>query len=438
MRFFGRAALAAALVVGFGSGLGCDLLKKKADTKETDDDDDSSSTKKKKKKSDDPAPSASATPTPSAAPSGGDGPMVTIPAGTLKAGYACGAVPRVTDEELLWPNVAMNEFSIDVYPYPNDPAQAAKTSVSRDDASTLCKAKGKRLCTELEWERACKGPDNTTFEYGTSYDKDACKVNASLMPMPGTRAKCGSAFGVKDTHGLAFEWTSSDWGRGKSGLGTVRGSSGADIVRERCAAGKGKAPNESAKDVGFRCCSGPENPAVVDLKIAPQAPLTEDPSVDATLAAAMMRAMPKDHQSVENATVKFDKIWRWHPRDNEELLVGRWAGVTSKKTRFFEVAVFKVCGDTPARIAGMKGPVAKLANVSVGTNIDKASSAVETKSGDAKSDTGTVNLSYWYGSVKLEEPAWVKARNVLPDDPDAKTVTTRPSVVSPKIKVKTR
>lgn len=436
---FSRTLVALALGASFLSVSGCDLLKKKSDTKETDDDD-SSSKKKKKKKDDEPSSSATAVSSQSATPpSTGDGPMVTIAAGTLKAGYACGAVPRVTDEELLWPSLSMTEFSIDVYPYPNDPQQAAKTGVTRDEAATLCKAKQKRLCTELEWERACKGPDNTTFEYGTAYDANACKVNTSLMPMPNTRGKCGSPFGIKDTHGLAMEWTSSDWGRGKSGLATVRGSSAANIVRERCASGQGKAPGESAKDIGFRCCSGPENAAVVDLKLSSQAPLTEDPSVDANLAGAMLKAMPKDHQSVDNATVKFDKIWRWHPRDNEELIVGRWAGVTTKKTRFFEIAVFKVCGDVPAKIAGMKGPVGKLANVSVGTNAERATSAVETKS-DAKTDSGSVVLSYWYGSVKLEEPPWVKQRNVLPDDSDSKTsprTPIGPALGGGKVKIKT-
>ena len=83
--------------------------------------------------------------------------------------------------------------------------------VSRAEAADLCKAAGRRLCSEVEWERACKGPTNTGFEYAGNYDKKACEALASRMP--GQRPKCESGFAVKDMHGLAFEWTDSAWGR---------------------------------------------------------------------------------------------------------------------------------------------------------------------------------------------------------------------------------
>jgi len=428
--------LFAVLALGVGSA-GCDKLLKhdKAKSSDDDDDDDTSSKKKKKKSADDSAASASASASTapsasaSAAAATGGGPMIVIPTGTLRAGSACGAVPRVTDEELVWPSIPMNEFSIDVYPYPNDPSQPARTNVSQTEASTLCQAQHKRLCSELEWERGCKGAENKTFEYGIQYQKDACKLLSTLMP--NARAKCTSDFGVKDTHGLVYEWTSSDWGRGKSGLVATRGSGEAgNIVRERCASGQGRAAGDTSKLVGFRCCSGPENSPVVDLKLERQAPITEDPSIDPTLAAAMLKAMPKDHQTVDNATVKFDKLWRWHPRDNEELLIGRWAGRSTKGTTWFELTVFKVCGDAPARIASMKGPVAKIGGPTVGTNLERASATIETKA-----DKGSITMSYWYGSVKLDEPPFVKPGNSLPDD-DGK-ITIRPETMRPHIRPKT-
>ena len=434
-----RVLLVLTLLASGVGATGCDKLFKKTSDKSADEDeDDAKSSKKKKKKSDDedsdkkPAASASASaaaaPSATTAPEAGAGPMVVVRAGVLKAGHSCGAVPRVTDEELVWPNVPMNEFSIDVFPYPNDPSQAARTGVTQSEARTLCQARGKRLCSELEWEKGCKGVESKTFEYGNQYNKDACKMLASFMP--NARAKCVSDFGVKDTHGLVFEWTSSDWGRGKSSLVTVRGSSGpGNVVRERCASGVGRAAGESTKDIGFRCCSGAENPAVVDLKLVKQAPLTEDPSIDPVLADAMLRAMPKDHQSVDNATVKFDKLWRWHPRDNEELLVGRWSGRSKKGTPWAEVAVFKACGDTPARIASMKGPVGKLGDPTVGTNLEKVSVTAETKS-----DKGALTMSYWYGSVRIVDPAFVKAGNSLPDDDTKPSV--RPDVLRPGLKIR--
>jgi hypothetical protein len=382
--------------------------------------------------SDAPAKTASAQPSTSAVSSEGpaasssaapgtSGPTVTIPAGTLNAGYACGAVPRVTDEELAHPAIALGEFSIDVYPYPNDPSQPAKTGVSRDDAKGLCEASGKRLCSELEWERACKGGQDSSFEYEGNYDANACKVLATLMP--NLRPKCASDFGVKDMHGLVYEWTSSAWGRGTSELVATRGSFGkSDIVRERCASGHGKPAGEASKEIGFRCCSGPTNSAVVDLAIGRDPPLSEDPKIDAKLAGDLLHAMAPDHQTVTDASVSFDKLWRWHPRANEELLVARWIGRPKRGLPWFEIAVFNVCGGAPSRVATMRGPVRKLGDPTVGTNIEQVSIPAETKA-----DKGTLKLDYWYGSVKIEQPAFIRTGNSIASDDKLVPVPTRPT-----------
>ena len=315
----------------------------------------------------------------------------------------------MTTEELVGETIAMGEFTIDVLPYPNDPTQPAKVNVSRDEAAQLCAARGKRLCTELEWERACKGPSNTTFEYGQGYSQTNCKPVADLMP--DKRPKCASAFGVKDQHGLVFEWTSSAWGRGTSGdLGTVRGGMGpATVLQARCANGQSRPTSTKAKDVGFRCCSGAQSAAEVRLDQKVQPPMVAEPSVEAGLAQAMLKAMPADHRTLANADVGFDKVWRWHPRANEELLVGEWeARPKDGKPRFVEAAIFKVCGGAPALVARMRGPVGKMAAPGAGADPQKVSIAVETGA-----DKADVKLAYWYGSVSVEHPEWLKAGNTL-------------------------
>src|SRR5262245_42921851 len=88
--------------------------------------------------------------------------MIWIPPGVLIAGTPLDALPRVADEEMAGEQVVMHGFYIDVFPYPDEAGAIPTTSISQADASHLCAAQNKRLCTELELERACKGPSNTT------------------------------------------------------------------------------------------------------------------------------------------------------------------------------------------------------------------------------------------------------------------------------------
>ena len=84
--------------------------------------------------------------------------LVAIPGGTLRAGSTPGDPGRVPELEPKNQEVELGPFSIDRLPYPNDPGQPALLGQARDDARRLCAERGARLCTELEWERACKGP----------------------------------------------------------------------------------------------------------------------------------------------------------------------------------------------------------------------------------------------------------------------------------------
>src|SRR6185312_7258602 len=92
--------------------------------------------------------------------------MVWIPPGVLIAGTPLDRLPRVADEEMAGEQVVMHGFYVDVFPYPNEAGAIPTTNITQDEALGLCAAQGKRLCTELELERACKGPENQTYEYG--------------------------------------------------------------------------------------------------------------------------------------------------------------------------------------------------------------------------------------------------------------------------------
>jgi hypothetical protein len=145
--------------------------------------------------------------------------------------------------------IPLAAFHIDRLPYPNDPASPPLTGVRRDEAAELCAAEGKRLCTELEWERACKGDSDRRFATGSSLDVDACRAD----PLA-----CESPFGVDSMGVHGFEWTASEVtvGLGSARFSAVaRGADPADPVAEhRCAARHALDPTEP--EAGFRCCRG--------------------------------------------------------------------------------------------------------------------------------------------------------------------------------------
>ena len=190
--------------------------------------------------------------------------MMFIPSGILKAGTPIDQVPRVADEELPGVEVALGGFYIDVLPFPNEAGAIPTTNKSRDEAARLCGEKSKRLCTELEWERACKGPANTRYEYGEAYRAADCAMGqaietASKRP-EGQRSTCQSGFGVREMHGGAWEWTASEWGRGSgssaTSLGVLRGgNSEAGEIVGRCSNALARPPSTQSPTMGFRCCA---------------------------------------------------------------------------------------------------------------------------------------------------------------------------------------
>jgi formylglycine-generating enzyme required for sulfatase activity len=254
--------------------------------------------------------------------------MVWVAPGVLRAGSEIDEVPRVADSELPGVDVALGGFYIDVLPWPNEAGAIPTTNVTRDEAKRLCEEKGKRLCSELEWERACKGPENARYEYGTAFDPHVCGAGASgpavaLRPS-GQRTQCRSAFGVRDLHGSASEWTDSTWGRGNPhDLGVVRGGNdAAGELATRCAFARPLAPTDRSSMTGFRCCVGPHNDAAVELDVKKGGaafeftvhPTRRAPPLDALNGAACgPPAAP--------APCSVGRAWTWRPAPNVELAV---------------------------------------------------------------------------------------------------------------------
>lgn len=223
--------------------------------------------------------------------------MVWIAPGPLVVGTAPNTYPRRPDRELAGEQVVLHGFYIDKLPYPNEEGAIPTTNIVHGEARALCEKQGKRLCSELEWERACKGPSQHTFEYGDAYREDICGTGTPVVPRPsGINVGCQSDFGVHDMHGGVFEWTNSVWNRGDTSPNRISVRGGNDITAEvvaRCANSEPKSPDAKAASIGFRCCAGPANEVQVLMRVE-RGPSVTAMNPDSALLRRMIDYLPPE------------------------------------------------------------------------------------------------------------------------------------------------
>jgi formylglycine-generating enzyme required for sulfatase activity len=293
-----------------------------------------------------------------AAPPSTAGARVEVPSGKLVAGSTPGDKGRDPTLEPALLDVELGGFSIDRLPYPNDPRKPALTGVSRGKASEMCQQAGGRLCTELEWERACKGPEDSAFPGAAAWSPDCAKA-------PGT---CASGFGVLGMGTGMREWTSSDVAPVETTQVKQAAARGAraDAAPQdhRCAHRVPLDASATGDDLGFRCCYGPPNAATLPAPVwhdtFRKAELTPAQAADMFATVPQLKDLGRDityfkepddvHQvlaradagvgTVPNTTFTTGPIL-WSPVPGEEILVV--AGRAGKNA--FIVAFYRLPGD---------------------------------------------------------------------------------------------
>lgn len=243
---------------------------------------------------------------------------VDVPGGSFQAGSVPGEPGRRPDVEQRRTTVALGPFNIDRLPYPNDPHAHARTDVTREEASHLCEQRDARLCTELEWERACRGPAGRPFPSGETW-------NARCGHGP---LGCASGFDVL-AMGTLKEWTASDVvGEGGSRKAALRGAAGdAPAAAHRCAARTVEKPEAKDALLGFRCCKGAKNAALVEEPRSGQTFVQA--AITPARVAELLKAAPKTERLAKD--VRF-----FREPDGAETVVSRGPG--DRKGFLFTVA----------------------------------------------------------------------------------------------------
>lgn len=147
------------------------------------------------------------------------------------------APPTPDDSDSACPSdmARVYAYCIDRYEAPNVAGEWPLVMESAVSAAGWCEKRGKRLCEEAEWERACAGPQGFKYPYGDAHEEARCadekewisKDESTIVMWPekpamgevtrlyqatksGSRDGCVTGYGVHDMTGNVEEWVRGD------------------------------------------------------------------------------------------------------------------------------------------------------------------------------------------------------------------------------------
>lgn len=136
-------------------------------------------------------------------------------------------------------------FCIDRYEQPGA-GQRPLAGLSHKEAEAHCQKLGRRLCTDAEWELACRGKGRASYPYGHDVREAICNIRGGVLLPAGARPGCTSASGAVDMSGNVSEWTQA---------GSLRGGSAQGETDGRCSVRLKVPPTGRSPLSGVRCCA---------------------------------------------------------------------------------------------------------------------------------------------------------------------------------------
>lgn len=184
--------------------------------------------------------------------------MVAIKQGRFAFGSEAGD-PMRGFGDLPLKQVDSDAYCIDIYEFPNQRGKQPTTNVPWARAKKACEAVGKRLCSEEEWERACKGPAGFRFPFGNKFNEQVCNISENgKVAAAGEFSRCRSGYGVADMAGNAAEWTASRWSGDVPDKVVKGGAADQASYTARCSARANEGAVTRNANIGFRCCADPK------------------------------------------------------------------------------------------------------------------------------------------------------------------------------------